>query len=81
MRRKPGSKALAILFHFGREAQSASLSVPAGRWTLALNSAAPRWLGADNTMPGNFVTESSPLALELQPRSFLILEHAGRLPK
>jgi maltooligosyltrehalose trehalohydrolase len=74
---KERSNALTLAFYFGRQPQSVSLSLPAGTWTVLLNSADEHWLGAISPNPQKIEAEISPTSLELQPRSFIVLEHAG----
>jgi len=77
LRRKSGSNALAVVFHFGNQEQSADLSLPAGRWTILLNSASRRWLGPGSGLPQDIEIGVSPSSLELHPHSVIVLEHAG----
>jgi maltooligosyltrehalose trehalohydrolase len=75
LRRKSGAHALAIVFNFGNRERAASVSLPAGRWLVLLNSASTGWLGPQSTFLPEIDTESSPSSLKLHPYSFLILEH------
>jgi maltooligosyltrehalose trehalohydrolase len=77
LRRKSGSNALAVIFHFGNQEQSFDLSLPAGRWAVLLNSASPRWLGPGSALPQDIEIGISPASLELPPHSFIVLEHTG----
>jgi maltooligosyltrehalose trehalohydrolase len=77
LRRKSGPRALAVVFNFGTEELATRVSVPAGRWTVLLNSASAKWLGPQSTVPVDIDMESSPSSLQLHPHSFLILEHTG----
>jgi len=77
IRHKERCSALALAFHFGREPQSVSLPLPEGTWTVLMNSADEHWLGAASPNLREIDARISPTSLELQPRSFLVLEHAG----
>jgi maltooligosyltrehalose trehalohydrolase len=74
---KERCNALVLAFHFGRQPQSVSLSLPAGTWTVLMNSADEHWLGAASPNRCEIEAGISPTSLELQPRSFMVLEHAG----
>jgi maltooligosyltrehalose trehalohydrolase len=76
LRRKPGANILALIFHFGREPHSMELSVPVGRWKILLNSAGQSWLGPGTRVPDDLEIENS-TTVELQPRSFIVMEQPG----
>lgn len=77
VRRKSGSNAIAVIFHFGNHKQSVALFLPVGRWAVLLNSASRMWLGPGSTLPQHIDIGISPSSVELHPFSFLILEHTG----
>ena len=79
VRRKSGSNALAVVFHFGSHKQSVDLSLPAGQWAVLLNSASRSWLGPGSTVPQDIEIGISPSSVELHPYSFLILAQTGSL--
>jgi maltooligosyltrehalose trehalohydrolase len=73
---KPGSKALAALFFFGRTELELEAALPSGQWLTKLNSADSIWLGPGTDLAeGVFVNPSS--RIKLSPQSFLLLERTG----
>jgi maltooligosyltrehalose trehalohydrolase len=67
--------ALAILFYFGRRAGTGRVALPSGVWTKMLDSADGKWAGPGSSLPSQ-VEGNIRSPLELQPRSFVVLERS-----
>jgi maltooligosyltrehalose trehalohydrolase len=72
-----GPNLLAGLFHFGETTASFAVDLPDGIWETRIDSASPEWLG-----PGSFspkLSVNGPVQVEMQARSFVLLERASPL--
>jgi maltooligosyltrehalose trehalohydrolase len=71
------SKMLAAIYEFGKAEDTVDdLSLPAGRWTVRINSADQKWRGAGNFLVKEIKT-GEPLTLPAQ--SFLVLERLNSI--
>lgn len=71
-RRRDDSEVLA-LFHFGSESGRAPVPIPAGRWRVRLDSAAPTWSGPGRELPDRLESRGS-VELPLLPHAALLLQ-------
>jgi hypothetical protein len=70
--RDGGSKLLAAIYEFGKgEHPVDDLSLPAGRWSVRINSADQEWSGPGNALAKE-INAGDPLRLSAQ--SFVVLE-------
>ena len=73
--RSAGPNLLAGLFHFGDTAASLTVELPDGAWDTRIDSAAPEWLGPGASLPKRLI--SGPFQIDMQPRSFVLLERSS----
>jgi maltooligosyltrehalose trehalohydrolase len=70
-RREVDGATTALLMHFGSAPASLELALPAGRWTRALDSADPRWLGPGSDLP-SLLESTGSVRLTLPGRSLAV---------
>jgi hypothetical protein len=71
------SKMLAAIYEFGKGERTVDdLSLPAGRWSLRVNSANQKWRGPGNSLAKE-IKAGDPLTLSAQ--SFVILERVNSI--
>jgi maltooligosyltrehalose trehalohydrolase len=75
--RAAGPTLLATLFHFGDVPETITIQLPAGTWETRIDSAAPEWRG-QHARP-NQLAVSGPAQVQMQRRSFLLLERSNPL--
>jgi maltooligosyltrehalose trehalohydrolase len=67
-------KLLAAVYEFGKTARTIEgLHLPAGKWTLRLNSADEKWRGPGDAVPAQMQSTGS-VKLQLAAQSFLVFE-------
>jgi maltooligosyltrehalose trehalohydrolase len=76
--RSVGPNLLAGLFHFGDQATSFTVELPDGTWETRIDSADPEWLGQGALLPQQRLA-SGPFRVEMQARSFVLLERSNPL--
>ena len=74
------AKRLAVIFEFGKSAHTFEPRLPAGTWTLRLDSADPKWRGPGSSVPAKIETSLSseakpPSKIKLAAQSFAVFEH------
>jgi maltooligosyltrehalose trehalohydrolase len=69
--------AVVAAFNFSASSSPAEVPIPAGRWTLLLDSADDRWAGPGRSAPEQLPSKGA-AALTLAPWSFVVFETAGR---
>ncbi len=76
LRGSKNSKKLAAIFHFGQEVRAMDMPMPQGSWKTVLNSAEEMWLGParPSSEPVDF---SNHAAMQLHPRSFVVMKQTG----
>jgi maltooligosyltrehalose trehalohydrolase len=70
-----GSTHLAALFHFGDNPATLTIELPSGTWESTIASADPEWLGQGASLSKLVV--SGPFQVNLQDRSFIVLERSS----
>jgi maltooligosyltrehalose trehalohydrolase len=75
MLRAAGPTLVASLFHFAETPATIRIHLPSGTWHTKIDSGAEQWLG-QGTAPPSLVL-SSDIQLQLQPRSFILLERSN----
>ena len=75
--REAGSKMLAAIYEFGKGEHTVDdLSLPAGRWSVRINSADPEWRGPGNSLAKE-INAGDPL--KLSAMSFVVLERVNSI--
>jgi hypothetical protein len=71
--RRHDESAIAALFNFSAAAAAVQAALPAGRWTVVIDSADARWAGPGRAAPEPLESRAGTAALTLSPWSFVLL--------